>query len=67
MCQWRLFTYLFGTRNTGSSGVTLKSSLFKEGSGFGLGVSSEEVYVGSRVDWEGMCGEYHLEGSNVGN
>ena len=25
------------------------------------------MYVGSGVDWEGMCGEYHLEGSNVGN
>jgi hypothetical protein len=32
-----------------------------------LGVSSDEVHVGSEVDWEGMCGEYHLEGSKVEN
>ena len=32
-----------------------------------MGVWGEEVYVGSIVDWEGMCGEYHVEGSNVGN
>ncbi|CAF4451667.1 unnamed protein product, partial [Adineta steineri] len=53
--------------NTGSSNVTLRCSSFKEEYGFGLGVSGEEVYVGSGVDWEGTCGEYHLEGSNVGN
>ena len=41
--------------------------MFKEESGLGLGVSGEEVYVGSGVDWEGMCGEYHPEGSNVVN
>lgn len=40
---------------------------FKEGFVFGLGVSSEEVYVGSGVDWEGMCGEYILEASKVEN
>ena len=32
-----------------------------------MGVSGEEVYVGSGVDWEGMCGEYHPKGSNDGN
>jgi hypothetical protein len=32
-----------------------------------LGVLGEEVYVGLGVDWEEMCGEYLLEGSNVGN
>ena len=30
-------------------------------------VSGEEVYVGSWVDWEWICGEYLSEGSNVGN
>ena len=32
-----------------------------------LGVSGEEVYVGARVDQEGMCGEYLPKGSCVGN
>jgi len=41
--------------------------LFKEGSRFGLGFLGEEVYVESRVDWEGMCGDYHSKGSIVGN
>ena len=41
--------------------------MFKQESGFGLEVSGEEVYVGSVVDWEGMCGEYRMEGSNVAN
>ena len=41
--------------------------MFKEGFGFGLGVSGEEVYVTEGVDWEGIWVEYHLEGSNVGN
>ena len=67
MCQQSLFTSLFGIRNTGSSDVTPQISSFKEGSGFGLGVLGEEVYVGSGVDWDGMCGEYHPEGLNVGN
>ena len=67
MCRWRLFTSLFGIRNTGSSNVTSQSSSFKVESGFGLGVLGEEVYVGLGVDWEGMCGEYLPEGSNVGN
>ena len=58
---------LFGIRNTGSSSVTPKNSSFKEESEFRLGVSGEEVYVGSGMVWEGMCGEYLPEGSNVGN
>ena len=58
---------LFGIRNIGSSSITPRGSLFKEESRLGLGVSGEEVYVGSRVVWEGMCGEYLPEGSNVGN
>ena len=51
----------------GSSSVTLRSSSFKEGYGFGLRVLGEEVYVGSGVDWKGIWVEYHLKGSNVGN
>ena len=47
--------------------MTPQSSLFKEESGFGLGVLGEEVYVGSGVVWEGMCGEYLPERSKVGN
>ena len=58
---------LFEVQNTGSSGVTLRGSSIKEESGFRLGVSGEEVYVGLELDSEGMCGEYHSEGSNVGN
>ena len=58
---------LFGIRYTSSFGVTPQISLFKEGSGFDLGVSSEEVYVRSTVDWEGIWVEYRTEGSNVGN
>ena len=58
---------LFGIRYTGSSGITPRSSSFKEGSRFGLGVSGEEVYVISWVDWEGIWVEYHSKGSKVGN
>jgi hypothetical protein len=40
-----------------SSGMTPWSSSFKQEFGFGSGFSGEEVYVGSKVDWEGICGE----------
>ena len=33
----------------------------------GFGVSGEEVYVGSGVDWEGNFGVYLPEGSYFGN
>ena len=33
----------------------------------GFGVSGEEVYIGSGVDWEGNFGVYLLERSYVGN
>ena len=51
----------------GSSGVTPQISSFEEESGLGMGVLGEEVYVGSRVDQEGMCGVYLPEGSYLGN
>ena len=54
-------------RNTGSSGVTPRSSSFEEYSRLGFGLSGEEVYVGSRVDQEGKLGVYLPEGSYVGN
>ena len=58
---------MFGMRYIGSSGVTSRNSLFKEESRFGSGVSGEEVYVISGVDWEGIYGEYRSEGSKVRN
>ena len=58
---------LFGTRNTGSSSVIPQSSSFKEESGLGFRVSSEEAYAGSGVDREGKFGVYLLKGSYVGN
>ena len=57
---------MFGTRNTGSSGVTPQSSSFEGDSGLGFGVSSEEVYVGSGVDQEGKFRVYLPKGSYVG-
>ena len=67
MCRQTWFTSLFEICDRGSSSVTIWSSSIKEESGLGLEVSGEELYVGSRVDWEGMCGEYLPEGLNVGN
>ena len=58
---------MFGTRNTGSSGVTPRRSSFEEESGLGFGVSGEEVYVGSGEDREGKFGLYLPEGLYVGN
>ena len=52
---------------TRSFSVTLWISSFNEESWFGLRVSGEEVYLGSRVDWEGICGEYLPEGLKGGN
>ena len=57
---------LFVIQYTGYFGVTPQTSSFKEEYGFGSRVSGEEVYVGLGVDWEGICGEYLLEGSIVG-
>ena len=58
---------LFGTRNTGSSGVTPRSSSFEGDSVLGFGVSGEELYIGSKVDREGNFGVYLPKGSYVGN
>ena len=66
MCRRSWLTLLFEIQNTGSFGVTPQRSPFKEGFGFGLGVSGEEIYVRSMVDLEGIWVEYHLEGLNVG-
>ena len=58
---------MLGTRNTGSSGVTPRISSFGGDSMLGFGVSVEEVYIGSGVDWEGTFRVYLPEILYVGN